>query len=356
MLLAISLHQTPASIWAAVAVVVGLIFLHVCGAKFKWLWLGEDQRTSTSKVQALLWTLLLAWALLTLTLQDKTGFNLVPDYLALLGFPALALVFAKALVQQKLEQGDIAKSPPASDKPNPAAAKVEQAQAAVSDAKVTVTAAAATADPQQAVATAEQAIETTASAANAASAALATNAGESKRGAFSYIGDLVNNDAGKPDIADFQYVVFNLVAATFFIFNFVDHDLLPNIPSTLLALTGASAGTYVANKALLNQKPVLTGVTPASASPNEGVTLKGTNLVSQGTDPNGTSSVTEVKFDTVSVAPERAEDSGIRVIVPVGSNFADYEADKEKHVHISVMNAAGLESNQVPFTISPRKT
>jgi hypothetical protein len=153
-----------------------------------------------------------------------------------------------------------------------------------------------------------------------------------------------------PELADFQYVVFNLVAATYFLINFIDHNTLPEIPETLIALTGASAGTYVTNKALLKQKPVLTGVVPSSAKPDEEITLRGTNLASAGANPDGTPAVTEVKFDTTSVPPVLANDKGVTVKVP--ADVEGYTAGTPKHVRISVMNAAGLESNQVPFTIT----
>jgi hypothetical protein len=350
MLLAISLNQTPAS-WAALGAVVGLlILLRIGGAKFTSLLIGEDGRTSTSKFQALLWTVALAWALLALTLQGKTDFNIVPDYLALLGFPALALVFAKGIVQQKLEQGDIAKPPPASDKPDPNAQKIEQAQTQVQDAKAQVDAAVAADDSSKAVAAAKEATSLASSATHAASAVASTNTSSAKRSFLSYIGDLVNNDSGQPDIVDFQYLTFNLVAATYFFINFINHNALPGIPDTLVALTGASAATYVTNKALLKQKPILTGVAPASAKPGDEITLRGTNLAGPGTNPDGTAAVTEVKFDTTSVAPTLANDKGVTVAVP--SDVDGYTAGTPKHAHISVLNAAGLESNQVPFTIS----
>lgn len=302
--LAISLHQTPAS-WAALGAVVGfLILLYIFGAKFSSLLLGADKRTSTSKFQALLWTLLLAWALLTLTFEGRTDFDLAPDYLALLGFPALALVFAKGLVQQKLEQGDIAKPPPASQSPPDLAV-----------------------DP------------------------LTTTTGDgTSRSMFKYFGDIVNDDAGKADIVDFQYVVFNLVAATYFLINFINGNALPQIPEYLIALTGVSAGTYVANKALLKQKPTLTGVSPASAPPGTKIALRGINLAGEGSKPDGTAAVTEVKFDTTSQAPSDVSDGGVLVAVP--ANVEGYTSGTPKTVHISILNAAGLESNQVPFTIT----
>lgn len=346
--LAISLSQTPAS-WAALGAVAGfLLLLYIFGAKFKSLLIGADGRTSTSKFQALLWTLLLAWALLALTFQGETGFSIVPDYLALLGFPALALVFAKGIVQQKLDQGEIAKPPPSSNKPNAGTAQLAQAHTQTQNAQATAEAAAAADDPARAVAAAQEATKAAGSAAQAATAAISGNG--NTRTFWSYVGDIVNNDSGSPDIVDFQYVTFNLVAATYFLINFINHNALPQIPETLIALTGVSAGTYVTNKALLKQKPTLTGVSPASAVPGKPIMLRGTNLAGMGTNPDGTAAVTEVKFDACSVAPDLASDQGVSVTVPSG--VEGYAAGTPKTVHISVLNAAGLESNAVSFTIT----
>ena len=346
--LAIALNQCDAAWIALAGIVVFLVLLRLAGARFQALLIGADKRTSTSKLQALLWTLLLSWALLVLTLQGRTGFDLIPDYLVLLGFPALALVFAKAIVQQKLEAGDIAKPTPATGDPTEIAQQVETAHIEAQNARVAATAAGGAGDAGAAVAAAQVAADAADSAAQAATMAATTT--DDKRSFFSYFGDIVNNDEGKADIVDFQYVVFNLVAATYFLVHFIGDNRLPEIPETLLALTGASAATYVTNKAVLNQKPALTGVSPASAPPGTQILLRGVNLAGAGSKPNGSAAVTEVKFDTRSAAAELPKDDGVTVIVP--ADVEGYVSGTPKTVRISVLNAAGLESNQIPFTIN----
>ena len=59
-------------------------------------------------------------------------------------------------------------------------------------------------------------------------------------------------DDGTTDIGDFQYVVFNLVTAAYFVAHFIREPAsgLPVIPDTLLGLTSVSAALYVAKKAV----------------------------------------------------------------------------------------------------------
>jgi hypothetical protein len=161
-------------------------------------------------LQTFLWTISLAFAVLALAFQGSTDINIVPDYLYLLGFSALALLLSKAIVQQKITSGDVTKVAPS----------------------------------------------------DAAPAAAVPPPNRSWR---DWLGDIINNDAAQPDIADIQYVVFNLVALTyFFIHLFETPGALPQIPQTLIVLTGASAGTYVGNKLIQNQTPVLIGLAPTS--------------------------------------------------------------------------------------------
>ena len=299
---------------AAAAALVGFVVLLtvVGGGHVQSLVIGQDGRTSTSKVQALLWTFAVAFAVLALMFQGQTDINIVPDYLYLLGFPALALLFAKGITQQKIVNGDIVKVAPTS-----------------------------TAAP--AVAAANQV-------APAAGQPAAAGAGAAPRRTWrDWLGDVINNDAGEPDIADFQYVLFNLITLTYFFLHFFGTpDTLPHIPPTLLALTGASAGTYVGNKLVLNQSPVLVGATPPSGAAGVQVTLRGSNLGSAGTATDGAPVVTTVKFDGVAQAPLSVTDLALVVAAPAVSFDA---GARSKTIQVSVVNAAGIESNQIPFTV-----
>jgi IPT/TIG domain len=208
--------NAPASyVLAAACLLVFLIVLWaVCGLKiygpaqgqlagpadrtrrrFWYIFLGTDDRVSTSKVQFALWTLALAYALLVIIFHDAVypAGTLDPRYLLLLGFPAGAAVSAKAITMGQLSNGTVSKDPSNFEKKTPATA----------------------------------------------------------------VKDIVSNDQGDLDLGDTQYFIFTLVTLTaFFIAFFHDPAKLPVLPDTLVGLTSASAAAYVAKKAASPATPV----------------------------------------------------------------------------------------------------
>jgi hypothetical protein len=296
-MLVYAIHLAPGGAYVSALGVLALFFV-VVGllgrGRLTALVVGKDGRTSTSKVQALLWTLAVAFGVLALIFEGATDINIVPDYLYLLGFPALALMLSKGITQQKLSSGDVVKVAP-----------------------------------------------------DAIPAAVAGN--PPKRDWRDWLGDIVNNDAGQADIADFQYVLFNLIAVIYFFIHLFAHPgVLPHIPQTLIVLTGASAGTYVGNKIVQNQTPVLTGVTPPSAQPGATIILHGTNLNTGGSVDSGGDTVTQVTFGDITTPVSSATDSTVTVTVPEVT-LADGTSSLAEL--ISVTNTVGSKSNQIAFTV-----
>ena len=169
--------------------------------RFWYIFLGADDRVSTSKVQFALWTLALSYALLVIAFHDAVypSGTLDPRYLLLLGFPAGAAVSAKAITVGQIAGGAVSKSSPGFEKKTPATA----------------------------------------------------------------VKDIVANDQGDLDLGDTQYFLFTLVAlAAFFIAFFHDATKLPVLPDTLVALTSASAAAYVAKKAVPPGPVKITAVSP----------------------------------------------------------------------------------------------
>lgn len=171
------------------------------------LTVGADGRVSTSKVQAVLWTLAVFYALVFMLLVSGTtncggaldsgalrasfcnqvNRGLQAEYYVLLGFPLGVALAAKALVSNKVSAGELVKKP------------MEHED---------------------------------------------DNAGP--------IGDILANDAGEADLVDSQYFAFNLLTLGFFFVQFLSHPAngLPDIPPTLLALSGVAAAVYTTKKAL----------------------------------------------------------------------------------------------------------
>jgi len=196
----------------------------------KALMIGADGRASTSKVQAVLWTFsvlygfvfLLAWGRSlgcdgTGLTQDETatctaaaegrstfaqvvGRDLQADYYVLLGFPLGVAVAAKALTTSKVAAGTITKS-----------------------------------------------------------------ANEESSGVVQGLRETISNDRGETDLLDFQYFTFNLLTLAFFWTEFMarPNQGLPDIPATLIGLSGLSAAAYTTKKALeTDVRPGIASVIP----------------------------------------------------------------------------------------------
>jgi hypothetical protein len=166
------------------------------------LFIGLDDRTSTSKLQPLLWTYAILWALISLLagggveeFEDALGQELGEEYFLLLGGPYLVAIASKAKttsdVNRAAETGAEDPKPPKS--------------------------AAAPSGPKERIA------------------------------------EVVTNDEGAVDLGDFQYAAFTLLTLTFFAWAFIasPSEGLPAIPGTLLVLTGVSQAAYLGKKVLI---------------------------------------------------------------------------------------------------------
>lgn len=198
------------------------------GPYFRALYTGLDGRWSTSKVQALLWTYAVLFALVSLFVAAELGvvlddgpegfsdIDFHEEYLLLLGGPFAAAVLTKGIMTTKVENGTVVKP-------------------AVPADRATVTG----------------------------------------------LRDLITDDAGRADLVDFQYFFFNLAALGFFAVRFLK-DLesgFPTIPEFLVGLTSASALAYVTKKAVERSAPQITRVSPSRLFRGEEVAVHGQYLV-----------------------------------------------------------------------------
>lgn len=85
-------------------------------------------------------------------------------------------------------------------------------------------------------------------------------------------------DKGSADLVDAQYLLFNVIAPAYFVIQFAKTATLPEIPSTLLALTGATAATYVANKATQKNAPRITSISTLTAEVGGQIVVYGENF------------------------------------------------------------------------------
>lgn len=215
--------------------------------------IGLDNRTSTSRTVAFLWTLTVAYCLLSLVLialaphaifpnqhpgtipngwLDAAFHHLDESYLWLLGGAGVAVSAARFVVGSRVASGSLQK-------------------------------------------------------ANALSPSVA---------------DLVSDDQGNLDLVDLQFTLFNAVAIVFVVSQFVQHPAqgIPTVPNALAVLTGLSAGLYTGNKVITSNPPTVQGLLSTGVAPGGLAMLRGSNLVPPGVDPP---SVTMTSVDRSVASP-----------------------------------------------------
>lgn len=177
--------------------ILTLIVFAVLSWFLKSMLVGTDNRTSTSKTTAAVWTYLVAGSLLGFVIAKFFGYpdaleklmhsGLAGQYGLLIGGPLGAAIAAKGIVTSQVGK----------------------------------------------------------------------NAATKSRGEGPTPGQLIQNDAEEADLGDFQYVLFNLVAMVFFLGTLIESPTagFPRIPDILLGLTSVSAAGYVTKKALPSAAP-----------------------------------------------------------------------------------------------------
>jgi hypothetical protein len=284
----------------------------------KQLVVGKDGRWSTSKFQAIAWTLVVIFALFALlfaylivqlgdffdwgwaaSLQDPLGNSLEDflekgldeSYLVLLGLPLGTAVASKAITLTKVANGTQVKPP--------------------------------------------------------------KEAGDST-GA---VQELVGDDNGETDLGDFQYLLFNFLALGYFLIQFLSHPSqgLPNLPDTLLGLTGVAAAAYVSKKGIYKEPPILLGVFPPSGRPGDQIQVYGQKLV---TTPDAGM--------VAGAAPAGAANPALGVVVVIGGVSAPVVGEPtderveatvpqmpEGATKLSVLRPPGASSDELPFNVLP---
>lgn len=247
--------------FACVAALCGLILFLLRGKK---VFAGFDNRVSTSKTIAILWTPVVAYIVLTLSFiavaSDQFGLwhilegSPVAIYLALLGGPFAGAVGAKAIVQTRSNAKKLQKPPAA----NPT------------------------------------------------------------------LGDLFQDDQGQLDVVDTQYVLFNVIAIVAVLSQFLARPGFgaPDIPAFLAALTGLSSATYLTNKAVTSTNdPSIEKVQPTIARIGAQVAVFGSNLLSA----TGTEEPTTVTVGGYAATDVEASANNIKFRVPQPVNPANFE-------------------------------
>jgi hypothetical protein len=171
---------------------------------------GFDNRWSTSKLSVLLWTYAVLFAFIVLLIQFGTRVfptTLQPQYLVLLGIPGASAIAAKGITSSQLSGGSTKTSlPTPTNKP------------------------------------------------------------------LVGLGHIFSDDTGQVDLLDSQYFVFNFLLLVFFLtaftgIHFITTDTsLPDLPASLLAVSGVGAAAYLGKKALQGSAPGSINIQPGSTA------------------------------------------------------------------------------------------
>ncbi len=286
--------------------------------------IGMDNRASTSKTTAFIWTYTLAASLLSFLIARWMGYQgaykvlitqgINAEYMLLIGGTAGAAILAKGIVSAQVDSGATAK--PEAKGANPA--------------------------------------------------------------------QLVQNDSGGTDLGDVQYLLFNIVALAFFYGEMfrMPQAGLPTIPDVLVGLTSVAAAGFVGKKALAGPA-VLSEVAPEAAAVGEAVTITTSGIVKSEEDlPALTVKFGEAAADRRGLAltttttlgvlihayvpPKAAGKVDITVSTPTGkqagwSGFAvrptittpdaDLRGHPDEVVEIMTTGVAGLGSNLPGLTV-----
>ncbi len=305
--------------WGATFVLSGLALLLIWFAVpgTDKLVVGKDGRMSTSKFQAVMWTMVVVFALFSLffgylIVQLGDLFNVAwaehlnnplgesfnaffaekfdSNYLVLLGLPLGTAVASKAITTNKVANGTVVKTP------------------------------------------------------------------ETGEGAGT-LQELIGDDGGNTDLGDFQYLLFNFLAVAYFLVAFMSHPSqgLPSLPDTLIGLTGIAAATYIGKKSVFKEPPILLGVLPPSGKPGDTVTIYGQQLL--------TSAEAGVAAGAPVAAPAPA---ALGVTVVIGGHAAAVQGEPSNTnvvvevpvmpagpTELNVLRPPGASSDSLPFVVLP---
>lgn len=287
-----AVHETAEAVrWGfaiglgAEGVLIGILAL--LGVPVMTLLIGHDKRVSTSKTIAVVWTLVVAAALLAVVyasflnhpqaLDATDAAGVMGQYALLFGGPLGAAILAKGIVSSQVNKNPTVKPP-------------------------------------------------------------ATKTGPA---------DLVLNDAGSADLGDFQYVLFNAVALVYVVGTLLHNPAsgLPHIPDVLLGLTSVSAVGYVGKKAL-----PASGIASATLAPDHGPVGTQVTITVAGLDPPEQSSAPMwVRFgadDPGQVGSGPVVGGRATVTVPA----ADVKPTPPGPVDVSVITPAGTALAAGRFT------
>ncbi|WP_406212067.1 IPT/TIG domain-containing protein [Streptomyces canus] len=150
--------------------------------------------------------------------------------------------------------------------------------------------------------------------------------------------DLARDDHGNADLADIQYLLFNMIALAYVAAVFVGRGTLADIPPLLVGLTSTAAGAFVFNKSLQTNRPTIRAVVPSRITPGAPIDVSGQNLF-----PDSTNNTVQVKVGGAQTAGTKRDATTVRFTAPPGMD--------PNISTLSIVTAAGTESDSYAVAV-----
>jgi hypothetical protein len=175
--------------------------------------------------------------------------------------------------------------------------------------------------------------------------------------------DVVADDDEQANLVDAQFLVFNLVALTWFVGALIKApEALPDIPDLLVGLTSTSALAYIGAKSVASNRPIITSVTKhlegagageGGIRPGDDVEIRGMNFVPEGAATDELLTKIVVKFGDEATSPRFILDNQGRVESPTNTSIIAEIPDTVKpgEVRVTVVTAAGIEADSRDVTL-----
>ncbi|WAU78313.1 IPT/TIG domain-containing protein (plasmid) [Streptomyces sp. Qhu-G9] len=150
--------------------------------------------------------------------------------------------------------------------------------------------------------------------------------------------DLARDDHGNADLADIQYLLFNMIAVAYVAAVFVGRGTLPTIPPLLVGLTSTAAGAFVLNKSLQTNRPTIRAVAPSRITPGAPIDVSGQNLF-----PDSTNNTVQIKVGGAQTAGTKRDATTVRFTAPPGMD--------PNISTLSIVTATGTESDSYTVAV-----
>jgi hypothetical protein len=174
--------------------------------------------------------------------------------------------------------------------------------------------------------------------------------------------DVIADDDAQANLVDAQFLIFNLVALTWFVVELINRPtVIPKIPELLVGLTSTSAIAYTAAKRVVSNRPVVTSVTryleetaagAGAIRPGDFIEIHGMNFVPEGAGTEELLARIVVKFGDRDGSPRFILD-GDQIRSPSDTWIVARvpQATEPGNVSVSVVTAAGIEADKRDFTV-----